>query len=68
MGKNYFGLFELSEMGAAKCAGLITYCCTHHGCNACYTSDRVLVSGEAVEVPEKEALAFGLAFDSKGLM
>jgi hypothetical protein len=29
MGKKYYALFESSEMGAAKGAGLITYTCNH---------------------------------------
>ena len=64
IGKHYYGIYELAEMGAAKRAGLITFTCTH--CGASYPSDRILVSGDAVEVSAKEALSNGLVFDSKG--
>jgi hypothetical protein len=66
IGKNYYCLFELAEMGAAKRAGLITYTCTHEDCHASYPSDRLLTNGEAVEVSAKEVLSNGLVFESKG--
>jgi len=67
IGKHYYGVFELAEMGAAKGAGLVTYKCTHEDCGASYSSDRLTTNGEALEVSEQEALSNGLAFQSKGL-
>jgi hypothetical protein len=66
MGKHYYGIFALPEMGAAKRAGLLTFTCMHEDCKASYPSDRLLVNGEAVEVSKQEALANGLSFESKG--
>lgn len=66
LGKNYFALFDLAEMGAAKRAGMIKYRCIHADCNAVYGSDRLLTNGEAVEVSEGEARSNGLAYESKG--
>jgi hypothetical protein len=66
IGKKYYGLFELAEMGAAKAAGLITYKCTHNDCGAPYPSDRLLIHGDVLEVSEQEALSNGLVFSSKG--
>jgi hypothetical protein len=64
IGKHYYGIFELAEMGAAKQAGLVRFKCTH--CGASYPSNRIFVNGEAVEVSSKEALSNGLIFESKG--
>jgi hypothetical protein len=65
IGKNYYGLFELAEMGAAKGAGLITYKCTSADCGASYRSDRLIFNGEVVEVSKDEALSNGIVFESK---
>ena len=66
IGKKYYGLFELAEMGAAKAAGLITYKCTYKDCGASYPSDRLLTSGDVLEVSEQLALSNGLVFNSQG--
>jgi len=64
-GKMYFGVFERSEIGASKRAGLITYRCSHSGCT--FSSNHLLTNGELVEVSADEALSSGrLVFDSKG--
>jgi hypothetical protein len=65
LGKMYFGVFQKSEIGATKLAGLITYRCPHPGCG--HSSNHQLVNGEVVEVSPQEALSSGLlVFDSKG--
>lgn len=66
LGKKYYALFELAEMGAAKGAGLITYTCTHKDCGASYRSNQLLTNGNEEQVSEEEARSNGLAFESKG--
>jgi len=65
MGVNYYALFQLAEMGAAKRAGLIKYTCTYAGCEASYSSDRVMTNGDVQEVSEQEARSKGLVFESQ---
>jgi DNA-directed RNA polymerase subunit RPC12/RpoP len=64
IGKHYYAIYELAEMGAAKRAGLLTFTCMH--CGNSVTSDRQLVNGEAAPVSKEEALANGIDFESKG--
>jgi DNA-directed RNA polymerase subunit RPC12/RpoP len=66
IGKKYYALYELAEMGAAKRAGLITYKCTYTDCGAEFRSNQMFTNGDVVEVSKDEALASGIVFESKG--
>src|SRR5215813_6312040 len=66
LGKMYYALYDLAEMGAAKGAGLITYRCPHKGCGFESKSNHLLTNGEAVEVSRDEAISNGLVYESKG--
>ena len=65
LSRQYYGLFDLIEMEAAKSAGLIRCTCPY--CGACELWDRLKPKWETLEVSREEALATGLAFESKGL-
>jgi len=64
-GKKYYAVFAMPEIGAAKAAGLIEWACTHPDCG--FSSGRILVNGRLEDASKEEALANGLAFESKGL-
>jgi hypothetical protein len=64
IGTKYYHLRELAEMGAAKMAGLINYTCPF--CGDSRSSANLLANGHVDETSESEALANGLAVESKG--
>ena len=66
VGKIYFGVFQIAEIGAAKRAGAFTYQCPNPACGATYRSDHLLTNGEVMEVPEDEARSNGLVYESAG--
>jgi hypothetical protein len=67
IGKLYFGVFQMAEIGAAKRAGAFTYQCPNPACRATYRSDHLLTNGEVIEVSEDEARSNGLVYESAGL-